>query len=215
MLSLVASLTNVPIGNTPLGQSGPTIHEPLRPAKDAAIHTSIHGDSKSLPNNRTAKVRTFFRTRGFFSPANGMFYDYLTIGLVLQLVFAETATGIVQDVVLDDRGGSSQVDDAEGQVVEGDKTGCTSLLHLLTNQGEVGLFIKFVGTYEHRVTTGGLLTLGVDILACEGLQETIGVDATHFLTMMDEGEAVGIVQIDEHILTVTALQIAEGGVFAK
>ncbi len=28
---------------------GLTIHEPLRPAKDAAIHTPIHGDSKSLP----------------------------------------------------------------------------------------------------------------------------------------------------------------------
>ena len=39
--------------------AGLTIHEPLRPAKDAAIHTSIHGDSKSLPNNRTAKVRLF------------------------------------------------------------------------------------------------------------------------------------------------------------
>ena len=37
----------------------PAIHEPLRPAKDAAIHTLIHGDSKSLPNNRTAKVHIF------------------------------------------------------------------------------------------------------------------------------------------------------------
>ena len=26
-----------------------SIHEPLRPAKDAAIHTTFHGDSKSLP----------------------------------------------------------------------------------------------------------------------------------------------------------------------
>ena len=39
-LNPVASLTN----------AEPRIHEPLRPAKDAAIHTRIHGDSKSLPN---------------------------------------------------------------------------------------------------------------------------------------------------------------------
>ena len=38
-LNPVASLTN----------AEPWIHEPLRPAKDAAIHTRIHGDSKSLP----------------------------------------------------------------------------------------------------------------------------------------------------------------------
>ena len=38
-LNPVASLTN----------AEPRIHEPLRPAKDAAIHTKIHGDSKSLP----------------------------------------------------------------------------------------------------------------------------------------------------------------------
>ena len=72
-LNPAASLTNVPFGITPSGLSGLTIHEPLRPAKDAAIHTSIHGDSKSLPNNRTAKVRTFFRTRGYFSLAYGRF----------------------------------------------------------------------------------------------------------------------------------------------
>ena len=38
-LNPVASLTN----------AEPRIHEPLRPAKDAALHTRIHGDSKSLP----------------------------------------------------------------------------------------------------------------------------------------------------------------------
>ena len=32
-----------------LTNAEPRIHEPLRPAKDAAIHTRIHGDSKSLP----------------------------------------------------------------------------------------------------------------------------------------------------------------------
>ena len=57
-LNPAASLTNVPFRIAPSRLSGPTIHEPLRPAKDAAIHTSIHGDSKSLPNNRTAKVQT-------------------------------------------------------------------------------------------------------------------------------------------------------------
>ena len=58
-----ASLTNVPFGITPSRLSGLTIHEPLRPAKDAAIHTSIHEDSKSLLNNRTAKVHIFYYTR--------------------------------------------------------------------------------------------------------------------------------------------------------
>ncbi len=36
-----------------------TIHEPLCPAKDTAIHTPVHGDSKTFPNNRTAKVHIF------------------------------------------------------------------------------------------------------------------------------------------------------------
>ena len=40
-LNPVASLTN----------AEPRIHEPLRPAKDAAIHTRIQGDSKSLPKS--------------------------------------------------------------------------------------------------------------------------------------------------------------------
>ena len=62
-LNPAASLTNVPFGITPSRLSGLTIHEPLRPAKDAAIHTSDHGDSKSLPNNRTAKVHLFIHTR--------------------------------------------------------------------------------------------------------------------------------------------------------
>ena len=130
-------------------------------------------------------------------------------------MFAESATGIVKNVVLDDRGGSSQVDDAERQVVEGDKTCGTCLLHLLTNECEIGLEIEFVRTYEHRVTTGSLLTLGVNILASKGLRETIGVDATDFFHVVDEGEAVGIVQVDEHVLTMTALQIAEGGIVAE
>ena len=61
-LNPAASLTNVPFGITPSRLSGLTIHEPLRPAKDTAIHTSIHEDSKSLLNNRTAKVHIFYYT---------------------------------------------------------------------------------------------------------------------------------------------------------
>ena len=41
----------------------PSIPEPLRLAIDAAIHTPAHGDSKPLPNNRTAKVLLFYRVR--------------------------------------------------------------------------------------------------------------------------------------------------------
>ena len=54
-----ASLTHVLKGEFSLTGTEPAIHDPLRPAKDAAIHTLIHGDSKSLPNNRTAKVLLF------------------------------------------------------------------------------------------------------------------------------------------------------------
>ena len=77
-LNPAVSLTNVPFRIAPSRLSGPTIHEPLRPAKDAAIHTSIHGDSKSLPNNRTAKVRTFFRSHLYLIGKGVVFYDYLT-----------------------------------------------------------------------------------------------------------------------------------------
>ena len=45
---------------------GLTILEPPRPAKDTAIHTSTRGDSKSLPNNRTAKVHIFVNLRNPF-----------------------------------------------------------------------------------------------------------------------------------------------------
>ena len=38
-------------------------------------------------------------------------------------MLAESAAGVVQDVVLDDRSGSSQVYDAVGQVVECDESG--------------------------------------------------------------------------------------------
>ena len=78
-LNPAASLTNVPFGITPSRLSGLTIHEPLRPAKDAAIHTSIHGDSKSLPNNRTAKVHLFINLGMPLQSDNRKFYDYLTI----------------------------------------------------------------------------------------------------------------------------------------
>ena len=59
------------------------------------------------------------------------------------------------------------------------------------------------------------MAFGIDILACEGLGEAVTVHATDFLTMVDEGEAVGIVQVDEHVFTVLTLQIAEGRVCAK
>ena len=36
--------------------------ESLNPAASPAIHTSIHEDSKSLLNNRTAKVHIFYYT---------------------------------------------------------------------------------------------------------------------------------------------------------
>ena len=58
--------------------AGLTIHEPLRPAKDAAIHTPIHGDSKSLPNNRTAKVHIIMYMSEPFARSTSHFYDYLT-----------------------------------------------------------------------------------------------------------------------------------------
>jgi hypothetical protein len=54
------------------------IHEPLRPAKDAAIHTAFRGDSKSLPNNRTAKVLLFLLIKGISEPLDLNIYNYLT-----------------------------------------------------------------------------------------------------------------------------------------
>ena len=142
-------------------------------------------------------------------------FPVLHFGLLLQFVLAEASAGVVQDVIGDDGCRSGQVDDAIGDIVEGDEAGSACCFHLLTNQCEVGLEVKFVGTDEHRVAAGGLTALGIDILACEGLGEAVTVHATDFLAMVDEGETVGIVQVDEHILAVLTLQIAEGGVCTK
>ena len=68
-----ASLTHVLKGEFSLTGTEPAIHEPLRPAKDAAIHTLIHGDSKPLPNNRTAKVLLFLLLIGTSHPKRLIF----------------------------------------------------------------------------------------------------------------------------------------------
>ena len=85
----------------------------------------------------------------------------------------------------------------------------------LADQREVGLLVEFIGTYEHRVAAGGFTAFGIDILASEGLGETVTVHSTDFLHVVDEGEAVSIVQVDEHVLAMTVLQIAKGRVIAK
>ena len=130
-------------------------------------------------------------------------------------MLAESATGVVNDVIFDDGCSSCEIDDAIGDIVEGDEAGSACCFHLLTNQCEVGLEVEFVGTDEHRVVAGGLTALGIDILASEGLGEAVTVHTTDFLAMVDEGETVGIVQVDKHVLAVLTLQIAEGGVCAK
>ena len=120
-------------------------------------------------------------------------------------MLAESATGVVNDVVFDDGCSSCEIDDAIGDIVEGDEAGSACCFHLLTDQCEVGLEVEFVGTDEHRVAAGGFTTFGIDILASEGLGEAVTVHATHFLTMVNEGEAIGIVQVDEHVLAVLTL----------
>ena len=120
-------------------------------------------------------------------------------------MLAESATGVVNDVVFDDGCSSCEIDDAIGDIVEGDEAGSTCCFHLLTDQCEVGLEVEFVGTHKHRIAAGGLTAFGIDILACEGLGEAVTVHATDFLAMVDESEAVGVVQVDEHVLTVLTL----------
>ena len=69
-----ASLTYAPRGiQSPDGFLETLIHEPLRPAKDAAIHTAFRGDSKPLPNNRTAKVLLFLLIECTGSPRKQIF----------------------------------------------------------------------------------------------------------------------------------------------
>ena len=130
-------------------------------------------------------------------------------------MLANSSTGVVQDVITDDGCSSCQVDDAVGNFVQENELGSTCLFHLLANEREVGFEVELIGAHQHRVATGGLTTLGIDILTREGLLEAIGVDATHFLAVMHEGEAVGIVDADDDVLGVTALEIAKGGIGAK
>ena len=83
-------------------------------------------------------------------------------------MLAESATGVVNDVVFDDGCSSCEIDNAIGDIVEGDEAGSACCFHLLTNQCEVGLEVEFIGTGEHRVAACGLMAFGIDILACEG-----------------------------------------------
>ena len=151
---------------------------------------------------------------------------YFGIYLTLQLVLAEAAAGVVEDVIGDDRRSGGEINDAVGQVVEDEETGSGSLhlrrivrtpriLQLLADQREVGLLVEFIGTYEHRVAAGGFTAFGIDILASEGLGESVTVHSTDLLHVVNEGEAVSIVQVDEYVLAMTVLQIAEGRVIAK
>jgi len=142
-------------------------------------------------------------------------FPVLHFGLLLQFMLAEATAGVVQDVIGDDGCRSGQVDDAVRDVVEGDEAGSACCFHLLADEREVGLEVEFVGTHQHRIAAGGLTAFGIDILAREGLGETVTVHAADFLHVVDEGEAVGVVQVDEHVLAVAALQIAEGGIGAE
>ena len=127
-------------------------------------------------------------------------------------MLANSATGVVQDVITDDWCSGCQIDDAVGNFIEVNELGGSCLFHLLANEREVGFEVEFVGAHEHRIAAGGLMALSVDILTREGLLETIGIDATDLLAVVHEGKAVGIVDTDDNILGVTALEIAEGGV---
>ena len=130
-------------------------------------------------------------------------------------MLANSAAGVVQDIITDDGCSSCQIDDAVGNFVQENELGSACLFHLLANEREVGFEVELIRAHQHRIATGGLTTLGIDILTREGLLEAIGVDATDFLTVMHEGETVGIVDADDDVLGVTALEIAKGGVSAK
>ena len=127
-------------------------------------------------------------------------------------MLANSPTGVVQDIIADDWGGSRQIDDAIRNFVQVDQLGCACLFHLLADQRQVGFEIEFVRAHQHRIAAGRLAALRVDILASERLLETVGVDAANLLAMMDEGKAVGIVDADDDILGMAAFKIAKGGV---
>ena len=125
-------------------------------------------------------------------------------------MLANSATGVVQDVVTDDGCSSCQIDDSVGNFIQVKELGSACLFHLLADEREVCFEIKLVGAHQHRIAAGRLMALCVDILTCERLLETIGIHATDLLTMMHEGEAVGIMDTDDDILGMLALEIAKG-----
>ena len=130
-------------------------------------------------------------------------------------MLANSPAGVVKDIIFDDGGSSIKIHDAIGDFVQLNELGNTSLFHLLTNQRKVSFEIELIGTHEHRIASCSLMSLGIDILSCESLLETVGVHPTDLLAMMHEGEAVGIVDADNHVLAVIRLQIAEGGVITE
>ena len=127
-------------------------------------------------------------------------------------MLANSSTGVVQDIIADDWGGSRQIDDAVGNFVQVDQLGCACLFHLLADQRQVGFEIEFVRAHQHRIAAGRLAALRVDILTRKRLLETVGVDAANLLAVMDEGKAVGIVDADDDILGMAAFKIAKGRV---
>lgn len=127
-------------------------------------------------------------------------------------MLANSAAGVVQDIITDDWCSSCQIDNAVGNLIEENELGGSCLFHFFANERKVGFEVEFVGAHKHRITAGGLMALSVDILTREGLLEAIGVDATDLLTVMHEGKAVGIVDADDDILGATALKIAKGGI---
>ena len=48
-------------------------------------------------------------------------------------MLAESATGVVNDVVFDDGCSSCEIDNAIGDIVEGDEAGCACYFHFLTD----------------------------------------------------------------------------------
>jgi hypothetical protein len=66
---------------------GTLIHKPCRPAKDSHYLHSARGDSKTLPDNRTAKVLIFSQIGALRWFLSTNIYDYLTYSPWLKLSF--------------------------------------------------------------------------------------------------------------------------------
>ena len=78
-LNPAASLTNVPFGILSLRDFWTVDSRTAVPGQRHRYSHFNPGDSKSLPNNRTAKVRTFFLSHAPLQFEKQIFYDYLTI----------------------------------------------------------------------------------------------------------------------------------------